>query len=112
MIVLLLFIFILIIWLLWLQIVLHSKRPKKVVKKSYKAPEYIPNTFVPIEAHIVPTHASQTNKMNNMIGTVNSSQGVGPGILEVVVPSDIYNSKTRPYEHRWPSGSILPDYLH
>ena len=112
MIVLLVFIFILIIWLLWLQLVLHTKTPNKPLKKPYQNLGYMPTTFVPIETHIVPTHASQTNKLNNMIGNVNSSQGVGPGILEVVIPSDFYNSKSRPSEHRWPSGSILPDYLH
>ena len=67
---------------------------------------------VPIEDHIVPTHASQTNKMNNMLGNVNSSQGIGPGLLEVVVPSDFYWSTKPPQKYRWPSGSILPDYIY
>jgi hypothetical protein len=67
---------------------------------------------VPVEDHIVPTHASHTNKMNNMIGNVNSSEGVGPGLLEVVVPSDFYWSTKPPEKYRWPSGSILPDYIY
>lgn len=70
--------------------------------------------FVPVEDNVVPTHASHTNKMNNMIGNVNSSQGVGKGLLEVVVPSDYYQYPLVPTdtEKRWPSGSILPDYIY
>lgn len=82
------------------------------LKKPYLQPKFMPTTFVPIESHIVPTHASQTNKLNNMIGNVNSSTGVGPGILEVVIPSDFYTLTSRPAEHKWPSGSILPDYIY
>ena len=76
--------------------------------------EMFPNAPVPVEDHVVPTHASHSNKMNNMIGNVNSSQGVGPGLLEVVVPSDYYVKNKMPTEQTrryWPSGSILPDYI-
>lgn len=93
---------------------------KRVVKgKEQKEPKEpkvscakVQNTFVPVEDHIVPTHASQTNKFNNMIGNVNSSQGVGPGVLEVVIPSDFYQFTSRPGEYDWPSGSIEPDYIY
>ena len=81
------------------------------LKKPYLRPRTMPNDFVPVEDHIVPTHASHTNKMNNMLGNVNSSQGVDPGLLEVVIPSDFYQFSSRPGEYYWPSGSILPDYI-
>ena len=71
----------------------------------------MPPDFVPVEDTIVPNAASHTNKMNNKLGNVNSSQGYGPGILEVVIPSDYYQSTSRPEEYNWPSGSILPDYI-
>ena len=52
--------------------------------------------------------------MNDMIGNVNSSQGVGDGLLEVVVPSDFYQYPLVPSDTKkqWPSGSILPDYIY
>ena len=88
-----------------------NRRLKKTDCLDYNG-RMMDDSPVPIEAHIVPTHASQTNKMNNMLGNVNSSQGVGPGLLEVVVPSDFYWSTKPPQKYRWPSGSILPDYIY
>jgi hypothetical protein len=87
-----------------------KKNVKKVAQKVSCAKAQ--HGFVPIEGNIVPTHASQTNKFNNKIGNVNSSQGVGPGVLEVVIPSDFYQFSSRPGEYDWPSGSIMPDYIY
>lgn len=90
-------------------------QPKPIPKKERKPkrlPKIRPHDFVPVEDIIVPTSASQTNKMNNKLGNVNSSQGYGPGILEVVIPSDYYQFSSRPGEYYWPSGSILPDYIY
>jgi len=104
-----------IVFILGLWYLISIQRARKILSKKPRKTSYMPTTFVPIEAHIVPTHASQTNKMNNMIGNVNSSQGVGPGMLEVVIPSDYYSPKRLPSEYSgpyWPSGSILPDYIY
>jgi len=103
-------------WVLSIQKVVVKptrKEKRKIYKQIQDLPYYSPS-FVPVEDHIVPTHASQSNKMNNMIGNANSSQGVGPGLLEVVVPSDYYRKNKMPTEQTtryWPSGSILPDYI-
>jgi hypothetical protein len=103
----LILIFLLVLYLL-------INQPKPIPKKERK-PKRLPkmrNDFVPVEDIIVPTSASQTNKMNNKLGNVNSSQGYGPGIHEVVIPSDYYQFSSRPGEYYWPSGSILPDYIY
>jgi len=99
--------------LLWHDYLRPRPRKQRVVKKRDSLKYTVLDTSpVPVEDHIVPTHASHTNKMNNMIGNVNSSEGVGPGLLEVVVPSDFYWSTKPPEKYRWPSGSILPDYIY
>ena len=85
---------------------------KKVVEEQKVSCAKVQNTFVPVEDYIVPTHASHTNKMNNKLGNVNSSAGYGPGVLEVVIPSDFYQFSSRPGEYDWPSGSIEPDYIY
>ena len=82
----------------------------KPVHRPYK--RVMMNDFVPIEASVVPNAASHTNKMNDKLGNVRSSQGYGPGILEVVIPSDYYQFSSRPGEYYWPSGSIFPDYIY
>jgi hypothetical protein len=99
--------------LYYLFLIQIRQKRKEVYKHSKKA-RTMPPSFVPIEDHIVPTHASSTNKFNNMIGNVNSSQGVGPGLLEVVIPSDFYDPELLPAEYKpyWPSGSISPDYIY
>ena len=84
---------------------------KDLYKPSYKQSRTMPRDFVPVEDTIVPNAASHTNKFNDKIGNVNSSQGYGSGILEVVIPSDYYQFSSRPNEYYWPSGSILPDYI-
>ena len=101
-------------YILWYDHLYAHKQLKKTDPIVYQSPEkyVIDESPVPVEDHIVPTHASHTNKMNDMIGNVNSSEGVGPGLLEVVVPSDFYWSTKHPQKYRWPSGSILPDYIY
>lgn len=74
----------------------------------------MPRTFVPMEDNVVPTHASQTNKLNNKIGNATSGI-VGEAGVEVVVPSDFYHSPYLPTDFAgpyWPSGSIHPDYIY
>ena len=89
----------------------ESQSHKDLYKQEYKPSRTMPPDFVPVEDVIVPNAASHTNKFNDKIGNVNSSQGYGPGILEVVIPSDYYQFSSRPNEYYWPSGSILPDYI-
>jgi hypothetical protein len=109
-IILILFFLIGLVWLLTIQGGSCLKKRYKL-RKPYKHPRTIPSDFVPVEDTIVPTAASHTNKMNDKLGNVNSSQGYGPGILEVAIPSDFYQFSSRPGEYYWPSGSILPDYI-
>jgi len=97
-------------WLLSVQRRVPLKKQHKL-KKPYTNPKTMPRDFVPVEDSIVPNAASHTNKMNDKLGNVNSSQGYGPGILEVVIPSDFYQFSSRPGEYYWPSGTILPDYI-
>lgn len=99
------------VWLVLIQRKRSCLKKTYKLKKPYKHPRTMPRTFVPVEATIVPNAASHTNKMNDKLGNVNSSQGYGPGILEVVIPSDFYQFSSRPAEYYWPSGSILPDYI-
>ncbi len=76
----------------------------------------MPLSFVASEAEIVPTHASYSNKFNDVIG--NSTSGIAPGshgVAEVVIPSDWYMFRTPPTEFDgpyWPSGSIEPDFIY
>jgi len=73
-----------------------------------------PSSFVPVEDRIVPTHASYSNKMNDMIGNMNAEL-VTPGFGEIVVPSDWYMKRELPTEYDgayWPPGGIVPDFLY
>jgi hypothetical protein len=90
---------------------IQNRPVSKPVRRLYKHPKSM-GGFVPIEASVVPNAASHTNKMNDKLGNVRSSQGYGPGILEVVIPSDYYQFSSRPGEYYWPSGSIFPDYIY
>jgi hypothetical protein len=70
--------------------------------------------FWPSEARIVPSHASYSNKFNDVIGNENSGI-IGEGCAEVVVPSDWYMSRYLPTEFDggyWPNGGIQPDFLY
>jgi len=72
-------------------------------------------TFVPVEDRIVPSHASYSNKLNDMIGTLNAELAPGAlGAPEVVIPSDWYMSRPLPVDYdgpMWPSGSIETDFI-
>jgi len=71
-----------------------------------------PPGFVPVEDHIVPSHASYSNKFNDQIGTLNA-EVIGYGTKEVVIPSDWYMSREPPTEFDgpyWPSGRIQPEF--
>ncbi len=70
--------------------------------------------FVPVEDKRVPTHASYSNKFNDVIGNYASGL-VGPAEPEVVIPSDWYMSRTLPTEFDgpyWPNGGIQPDFIY
>jgi hypothetical protein len=87
-------------------------KTEAVYKPSPKPITQYPS-FVPMEARVVPTHASHSNKFNNMIGNMNSEL-VGPGCPEIVVPSDWFRSSYLPTEFDgpyWPKGTIEPDYI-
>jgi hypothetical protein len=90
-------------------------RPPPPPKKLVETP-MMPLSFVASEAEIVPTHASYSNKFNDVIG--NSTSGIAPGshgVAEVVIPSDWYMFRTPPTEFDgsyWPRGSIEPDFIY
>jgi hypothetical protein len=77
-------------------------------------PDETKGPFVPSEDRIVPTHASYSNKFNDVIG--NEMSGiVGEGVREVNIPSDWYMSRELPSYfdgEYWPRGSILPDFIY
>ena len=106
-------------WLLSIQAqqrqdAVYTNGPSQLTKQAVKeAEERGPTDFVPMEAVRVPTHASQSNKLNNTIGNYDSGV-IGPAQYEVVVPSDWYMSRTLPTEFDgpyWPSGSVAPDFI-
>ena len=84
-----------------------------VYKPSPKPPTEVMD-FGPMEDRVVPTHASYSNKFNDVIGNANSGI-IGPGVREVVVASDWYMSRTLPTEFDgpyWPRGSIETDFIY
>jgi len=67
-----------------------------------------------MEDRIVPTHASYSNKFNDMVGNMNAEE-VNPGPREVVIPSDWYMNYSLPTEYDglyWPTGSVPPTFLY
>jgi hypothetical protein len=70
--------------------------------------------FVPSEDRIVPTHASYSNKFNDVIG--NEKSGIiGKGIREASVTGDWYMSSQLPTYfdgEYWPRGTIEPDFIY
>ena len=73
-----------------------------------------PISFVPSEDRIVPTHASYSNKFNDIIGNINSGP-VNDCQHEIVVASDWYRNHYLPTEfdgNYWPTGSVEPTYLY
>jgi hypothetical protein len=68
----------------------------------------------PSIAEVVPSHASYSNKFNDVIGNENSGI-IGEGVGEVVIASDWYMSRYLPTEFDgdyWPNGGIQPDFLY
>jgi hypothetical protein len=106
-----------VVFVLWIGFVLSQQRkpgdPQPRTPPTQKSCTMAPS-FVPIEADIVPTHASYSNKFNDIIG--NASSGiVGEGVHEVVIPSDWIDPRYMPTEYDgayWPSTQIMPDYLY
>jgi hypothetical protein len=93
---------------------IQERRAQEEVYKPSPRPKTIPFDFVPVEDHVVPTHASQTNKFNNEIGGKTAAV-VGPALPEVVIPSDWYYHPYLPTEFEgpyWPDGGIPPDYIY
>lgn len=89
------------------------------LRKYYLIKEYYTNcnepiSFVPMEDRIVPTHASYSNRMNDVIGNINSGE-VNDCQKEVVVASDWYMNHFLPTEfdgNYWPTGSVAPTFLY
>jgi hypothetical protein len=99
-------------WLLSIQ----QERKQQAAYKPAKTEADLqqPLEFVASEARIVPTHANYSNKFNDVIGNANSGI-IGPGVREVVIPSDWYMSRTLPTEfdgHYWPRGTIDYDFIY
>jgi hypothetical protein len=93
---------------------IQSQRKFDSVYKPSPEPKTEVMDFGPMEARVVPTHASTSNKFNNTIGNANSGI-IGPGVREVVVASDWYMSRTLPTEFDgpyWPHGSIDYDFIY
>jgi hypothetical protein len=92
----------------------ERQRTKNYISHPPNEIRPMPRTFVPMEDNVVPTHASQTNKLNNWIG--NGTSGiVGDAGVELVVPSDFYHSPYLPTDFAgpyWPSGTISPEYIY
>lgn len=91
----------------------ERRRPYDPPKSSQPKAEKL--SFVPMLDRVVPSHASYTNKFNDVIGNENS-QWVSPeNIPEVAVASDWFHWPYLPTEFHgpyWPSGSIAPDYIY
>ena len=102
-------------FIMGLHYLLHLQKKRHVKQQEKKSEELVePPSFVPMEARVVPTHASYSNKFNDVIG--NETSGIiGEGVREVVVPSDWYMSRTLPTEFDgpyWPNGGIQPDFIY
>lgn len=70
--------------------------------------------FIASEDRVVPTHASYSNKFNDVIGNATSGI-VGEGVYQAVIPSDWIDPRYMPTEYDgayWPSTQIMPDYLY
>lgn len=102
-------------FIMGLRYLLHLQKKRK--EKQYEKKEVSrtePPSFQPVEHRRVPTHASYSNKFNDVIGNYNSGL-VGPAEPEIVVPSDWYMSRTLPTEFDgpyWPNGGIQPDFIY
>ena len=102
-------------FIMGLHYLLHLQKKREMKREEKQSESRVePPSFVPMEAKVVPTHASYTNKFNDVIG--NETSGIiGQGVAEVVVPSDWYMSRTLPTEFDgpyWPNGGIQPDFIY
>lgn len=102
-------------FILGIRYLLHLQHKRHLKREEKKEVDMIqPPSFVPMEDRVVPSHASYTNKFNDVIG--NETSGIiGKGVAEVVVPSDWYMSRTLPTEFDgpyWPNGGIQPDFIY
>jgi hypothetical protein len=99
----------------WLLSIQQERKQQVAYKPAQTEADLLqPLEFVPSEARIVPTHANYSNKFNDVIGNANSGI-IGPGVREVVIPSDWYMSRTLPTEfdgHYWPRGTIDYDFIY
>lgn len=112
---------IVILFLLCLWYLLSIQKQRELERKraydppSAKTPKAEPLSFVPMLDTVVPSHASYTNKFNDIIGN-QDSQWVSPeNVPEVAVASDWFHWPYLPTEFDgpyWPSGSIAPDYIY
>jgi hypothetical protein len=105
---------------IWIWFLLSQQKEMKVERQV----AYKPNPpgvqcaetadWWPSEAKIVPSHASYSNKFNDVIG--NESSGIiGEGVQEVAITSDWYMSRYLPTEFDggdWPNGGVQPDVLY
>jgi hypothetical protein len=106
-----------VVFIVWIGLVLSQQRkpgdPQPREKPTVQSCT-MKSPFMPLEADIVPSHASYSNKFNDIIG--NASSGiVGQGIKQAVIPSDWIDPRYMPTEYDgayWPSTQIMPDYLY
>lgn len=116
----LLLLFLCIILMGWIWFILSQQKEMKMERKIAYTPNppgvqcTAPPSFVPSIATVVPSHASYSNKFNDVIG--NELSGIiGEGVQEVDIPSDWYMSSYLPTEFDggyWPKGGIQPDFLY
>ena len=93
---------------------IQSWRVPNVFTPPAKDRAIMADSIVPVEDRVVPTHASYSNKFNDVIGNANSGL-MQPAPAEVVIPSDIFHWPYLPSEFDgkyWPSGSMQPDYIY
>ena len=103
---------------IWYLLSIQKKREferKRTYIPSKGVAKAEPLSFVPMLDTVVPSHASYTNKFNDIIGN-QDSQWVSPeNAPEVAVASDWFHWPYLPTEFHgpyWPSGSIAPDYIY
>jgi hypothetical protein len=102
-------------YLLSIQKQREFERKRAYTPPTSNQPKAEPLSFVPMLDTVVPSHASYTNKFNDIIGN-QDSQWVSPeNVAEVAVASDWFHWPYLPTEFHgpyWPSGSIAPDYIY
>ena len=102
-------------YLLSIQKKREFERRRAYTPPKTSQPKAEPLSFVPMLDTVVPSHASYTNKFNDVIGNHNSAWVSSESIPEVAVASDWFQWPYLPTEFHgpyWPSGSIAPDYIY